>query len=280
MDSQAEKQLIVNADDYGTNDARNRGICEAAREGIVTSTSVIANCVKPGEPLSDLRASFGTRIGIHLNLTMGTPLTVGATTLVTPSGAFWDRETVWRKALHGDLDLTQVEAEFAAQIDHLLKLGIVPDHMDGNNHIHVFPGIAELTARLGSSFGITRVRVPLERSSRWHHHFRSNARKKSFIGRLSRHAAPVFAAHGLRFTGGFAGIQFPVVSKLESVRAFVANLPHGTMELMCHPGYRDPEAGHFSSAGREHELSVLTNLAVRDDIRRCGIRLISFGDIR
>ena len=279
MDSKPEKQLIVNADDYGTNPARNRGILQAAREGIVTTTSVIANSITPGTAVSDLRASFGTRIGIHLNLTMGTPLTAGATTLTGPSGAFWEKETVWRKALHGGLDLSQVEEEFAAQINHVLKLGITPDHIDGNNHIHVFPGIAELTARLAGSFGITRVRVPLEPFSRWHHCLRRNSRKKAFIGRLSRQAALVFAAHGLRFTETFAGIQFPVVSKLESLRAFVANLPHGTTELMCHPGYRDPEAGQFSSAEREHELSVLTNRAVLDDIRRFGIRLISYGDI-
>ena len=280
MGSKPEKQLIVNADDYGTNAPRNRGIVEASRKGIVTTTSVIANSMKPGDSLVDLRDAFGTRIGVHLNLTMGAPLSAGATTLTGPSGAFWDKETVWRKALRGDLDLTRVEEEFAAQIRHLLKLGIVPDHVDGNNHIHVFPGIAELAARAGSSFGITWVRLPLEPFSRWHHRFMRNSRKKSFIGRLARRAAPVFAAHCLRFTDTFAGIQFPLVSKLESLRAFVANLPHGTTELMCHPGYRDPEAGHFSSAEREHELSVLTDQAVLDDIRRFGIRLISYGDLR
>jgi chitin disaccharide deacetylase len=279
MGSTSEKLLIVNADDYGTNAARNRGILEAARGGIVTTTSVIANSIKPGDAVSALRASFGTRVGVHLNLTMGTPLSAAASTLVNPSGAFWDKETVWRKALRGDLDLTRVEEEFAAQINHLLTLGIAPDHLDGNNHIHVFPGIAEVTARLGSSFGITRVRLPLEPFARWHHYFRRNSRKKSFMGRLARRAAPVFASHGLRSTETFAGMQFPAMTELESLRAFVANLPCGTTELMCHPGYRDPEAGGFSTAEREHELSVLTNLAVLDDIRRFGIRLISYGDI-
>ena len=280
MDSQPEKQLIVNADDYGTNHARNRGICEAAREGIVTSTSVIAGSITRGDPVHDLRASFGTRIGIHLNLTLGAPLSRRAKTIANASGAFWEKKTVWQKALHGDFDLNEVEDEFAAQFDYLLKLGIAPDHVDGNNHIHVFPGIAEVTARIARSFGVTWVRLPLESFSGWHEYVRRNSRKKSFIGRLSGQAAQVFAGAGLRFTEWFAGIQFPVVSKLESLRAFVANLPHGTTELMCHPGYRDPQAGGFSSAERERELSVLTHRTVLEDVSRFGVRLVSYSEIK
>ncbi len=41
------RQLIVNADDYNTDEGRNRGIIEAARRGIVTSTSVLANAAWP-----------------------------------------------------------------------------------------------------------------------------------------------------------------------------------------------------------------------------------------
>ena len=280
MDLRTEKQLIVNADDYGTNEARNRGILEAAREGIVTTTTIIANAITSDDSLHNLQKQFGACIGIHLNLTMGIPLSDRPKTLTDQSGKFWNKRTVWQKALNGELDLSAVEEEFAAQFNHLLKIGVQPDHVDGNNHIHVFPGIAEVVAVLARSFDVTWVRVPLEPFSRWHEYFWKNSRKKSYLGRLSRRAAEVFRAHGLRFTEKFAGIQFPVVAKLESLRAFLANLPHGTTELMCHPGYKDPKAGPFSSAQREHELSILTHQVVLDDIRRFNIRLISYSEIR
>jgi predicted glycoside hydrolase/deacetylase ChbG (UPF0249 family) len=276
----AEKQLIVNADDYGTNKARNRGILEAAREGIVTTTSVIANAITSDDSLLNLKKQFGTCIGIHLNLTMGVPLSDRPKTLLDQSGKFWNKRTIWQKALHGDLDLSAVEEEFAAQVNHLLKLGIQPDHIDGNNHIHVFPGIAEVLARLARSFGVTWVRLPLEPFTAWCQWFRKNACKKSFMGHLSQRAAEVFTAHGLRFTDNFAGIQFPVVPKLESLKAFVANLPYGTTELMCHPGYQDPQAGRFSSAQREQELYVLTHRALLDDIRAYSVRLISYSEMK
>ena len=55
MDLRTEKQLIVNADDYGTNEARNRGILEAAREGIVTTTTIIANAITSDDSLHNLQ---------------------------------------------------------------------------------------------------------------------------------------------------------------------------------------------------------------------------------
>ena len=40
------KQLIVNADDFGYFPCVSRGIIEAARAGVITATSVLAN--RPG----------------------------------------------------------------------------------------------------------------------------------------------------------------------------------------------------------------------------------------
>lgn len=37
------KRMIVNADDFGFSEAVNHGILKAMQEGIVTSTSIMAN---------------------------------------------------------------------------------------------------------------------------------------------------------------------------------------------------------------------------------------------
>ncbi len=279
MASKSEKRLIVNADDYGTNDKRNRGILQAAREGIVTSTSIIANLIEAGASVQNLKDGFGSRIGIHLNLTAGVPLAGRPRTLASPSGNFWDKKTVWRKALGGNFDLNEIEEEFTAQLDHLLRLGIKPDHIDGNNHIHVFPGITEKVAQLARALDIVSVRLPREPFFTWRQYVQQNAFKKSLFNRLSRSAASIFTRHGLYCQDNFAGIQFPVVAHLESLRSFMANLPEGTTELMCHPGYRDPKGSAFSGIQREQELSVLTNKILLDDLRRFKIRLVSYSDM-
>jgi predicted glycoside hydrolase/deacetylase ChbG (UPF0249 family) len=64
------KQLIINADDFGADPARNRGIIEGLEAGVVTSVSILAN----GPALVHLRrcvpALIRRRIscGLHLNL--------------------------------------------------------------------------------------------------------------------------------------------------------------------------------------------------------------------
>ncbi len=273
------RYLIVNADDFNTNAERNRGILEAARKGIVTSTTVMANMPGLKEALPELVRTFGNRIGIHLNLTMGSPITSDVRTLVTASGLFPGKRTAWNRALCGRMNMKEVEGEFAAQISLLKDLGIHPDHIDGNNHIHVFPGIAATVARLANDFGIRKVRLPFERFSNRGQYLRPGMTKKSFFGFLSRRAHPLFRRQGLLFTDHFAGIQFPVVSRFDSLGVFLESLLEGTTELMCHPGYQSRVGSPFSSIEREEELSCLTHPAVLEKVHRLNTHLISYGEL-
>jgi chitin disaccharide deacetylase len=271
--------LIVNADDYNTDSRRNRGILQAARDGLVSSVSAIANL--PGEDgaLAELKQVMGTRIGIHLNLTSGRPLVSGLKTLTNEAGFFYDRQTAWRKALRRAFDAKEVEEEFAAQIERLLASGIAPDHIDGNNHLHVFPGIAQAAALLARRYGITAIRLPLEPFSPLRQLLQRGAVKKFCIGLLSRRARPLFAGCGLRFTNHFAGIQFPDTAQAASLKAFLARVPEGTTELMCHPGFENRAENPFSTVEREQELAALTSAEVLAEARRRNIQCISYSEI-
>jgi predicted glycoside hydrolase/deacetylase ChbG (UPF0249 family) len=272
------KYLIVNADDYNTDSERNQGILQAVLSGIVTSVSVIANLHGEDEALAKVKRVMGARIGIHLNLTKGKPLVSGLKTLTDERGFFHPRKTAWRKALLGKFAMKEVEEEFAAQVAALNAAGIAPDHLDGNNHIHVFPGIAQAAASLAQRCGIPRIRLPLELFS-WRQYLQPRALKKYWIGRLSRQARPVFRGCGLRCPGHFAGIQFPRVAQAASLKAFLARVPEGTTELMCHPGYQNRAENPFSTSERELELETLTRAEVLAEVRRLNIHLISYGEI-
>jgi hypothetical protein len=273
------KRLIVNADDYNTDPERNRGIIEAARRGIVTTTTVIANTPWQDASTAGLKSAFGDSIGVHLNLTKGAPIVKGLSTLVDDEGRFFDKGAVWRKALLGLFDLKEMQTEFAAQITLLRERGIVPDHLDGNNHVHVFPGVAGVAAGLARDFGIPCARLPHERFARPGEYVRRGAAKKTLIGRLSQYARRVFETHGIIFPERFAGIQFPEIVRVDELCAFVASLPHGATELMCHPGYRSPSDNPFSSPAREEELASLTHPSVKDALRRAEVTLISFQEL-
>jgi predicted glycoside hydrolase/deacetylase ChbG (UPF0249 family) len=274
------RNLIVNADDFNSDEERNRGILEAGEKGIVTSVSVIANLPFNAETVSKLKAVFGSRIGVHLNLTKGAPVNKRATNLVDENNQFFKKKNAWRRALLHQYDLKEVEEEFAAQISRLRELGIIPDHLDGNNHLHIFPSIAEVTARLARDFNIKKIRLPLEKFQTPRHYFQPKAFKKYFFGLLAKRAYLVFKSFGLLFPEHFAGIQFPRVSDIESLRKFFRKLPPGTTELMCHPGYRNVSMPLSSQSKHEEELTALINPEVLATLKREQITLISFHDVQ
>ena len=53
------RRLIVNADDFGLTPGVSRGILRAHREGLVTSTTVLANL--PADPVLDADAAAAGR---------------------------------------------------------------------------------------------------------------------------------------------------------------------------------------------------------------------------
>ena len=79
--------------------------------------------------------------------------------------------------------------------------------------------------------------------------------------------------------GRFAGIQNPCVSDVGSLGAFVRNLPEGTTELMCHPGYASRGGNPFSNDERAQETKVLMNTEVIKTIREYGVTLIAYKDL-
>jgi chitin disaccharide deacetylase len=272
------KQLIVNADDYNTDEARNRGILDAARRGIVTSTSVLANVGWPHGALDGLKEVFPAAAGVHLNLTKGIPLCHDLRSLVGSCGFFLSKPIAWRTALRRGFDQREIEREFAAQIRALQSAGIVPDHIDGNNHMHVFPGAVHAAVRAARDCGITRVRLPLEplcwslvRPGR-------GMVKKCLLTLLSLRARAVFANAGLSFPDRCAGLHVPDVHSESDLIRFLRRMEPGCTELMCHPGFA--AAGNdFSTAERERELSALTANGVLEAVKINKITLISFSQM-
>jgi predicted glycoside hydrolase/deacetylase ChbG (UPF0249 family) len=62
----------------------------------------------------------------------------------------------------------------------------------------------------------------------------------------------------------------------------VENLPEGTWEFVCHPGYNDADLGQVRTRLRQsrvEELAVLTSPETKLALQRRGIELISYHDL-
>lgn len=248
----AAKVLIVNADDFALTAGVSRGILEAHRSGIVTSTTLLVNREIPPAQVEELKAS-GLGVGVHLNLTLGSPVSDPrrVPSLVDLEGRFV------RDALQAAARAKPDEAriELGTQIDvfrHIM--GRFPTHLDTHHHVGRHDPILDLVLDFAQA-----LKVPVRSQDET---VRGAARRL-----------------GLRTPDHFMGESGPEPYwSRERTLEQLAALPAGVSEFMTHPGYFDDELA-YSRYGRqrETELAGLTNAEVTRAVERHGIRLAHFG---
>lgn len=246
------KRLIVNADDFGLTSGVSRGILEAYRRGIVTSTTVMVNREIAPPLVEELNAS-SLGIGLHVNLTLGAPVSDPrrVPSLVDDEGRFVrDARATAARAKPED-----VRMELDAQIDAFRKLlGVFPTHLDSHHHIGRHEPIRELVFQVAGA-----MKVPV----------RSQDDEVRTAARQLR----------LRTPDHFVGESGPEPYwSRERVLAQLQALPEGVSEFMTHPGHFDRDLA-WSRYGpqREVEFRGLTDPAVREAVVALGIQLCDFG---
>jgi predicted glycoside hydrolase/deacetylase ChbG (UPF0249 family) len=280
------KRLIINADDLGADEARNEGIFEAIRAGLVTSASILPNGPALELALGEIRSGGYEQVsfGVHLNLSEGRPLADGLSRLVGPDGNFRGKAEVHRLLLKtGDASLqAELARETALQVERLLDAAIGITHVDGHQHVHVFPAALRTVAETARGLGIRRMRIPDETVAPDHDAVRSDlldeARRFAALGKEARKA---LAGTGIVSSDHFRGLALKGRLDLEGLLKFVETLPEGTTELMVHPG-RVPAVdafSAFSSRDRERELEALLDPRFRLALDRSGVVLVSFREI-
>jgi predicted glycoside hydrolase/deacetylase ChbG (UPF0249 family) len=82
-----KRKLIVNADDFGIGEERDRGIIELFEQGCISSCSILVNGVNFENSIKIAR-EIGFPVGLHLNLTEGCPINIE--NIESNSLVFWD----------------------------------------------------------------------------------------------------------------------------------------------------------------------------------------------
>lgn len=283
------KRLIINADDLGADVARNEGIFEAMRAGVVTSATVLPNGPALEHALEKIRsggyeqASFG----VHLNFTEGKPLADGLSCLTGTDGNFRGKAAAHRLLMNtGDVSLlTDIARETSLQIERLLDAGIAVTHIDGHQHVHVFPAALRTVAETARSQGIRRMRIPDETIPSGDENvpadFLEEVRR---FGSLGREARRFLAGTGIVSSDHFRGLALKGRLDTEGLLKLLETLPGGITELMVHPGRLPAQVpfsafSSFSSRDREQELESILDPRFRLALDRAGVVLVSFREI-
>lgn len=272
------KSLIVNADDLGFSPRRNAGILEAHTRGIVRSVSLLANGAAWKDAVRLLRDAPDLDVGIHVNLSEGSPVVAGHRTLVGPDGRFHGKESTRRFAALWRLDPYEIEREAEAQIRRLLEAGLRVTHVDGHQHLHIYRPVAEPVARAARKLGIGFVRLPVDRWSDPPGVPMNRVEKAREYRERALECAPIFQEYGLRSASSFGGVSLSEHLTLEHLVAVVRSLPEGATEFMVHPGHADETEG-FSGGNRERELRILTDPRIREVLEEERVRLMTFRDL-
>jgi len=276
-------KLIVHADDFGLSQRINEGIRQAHCEGILTSTSLMANGAEFNHAIEICREMPTLDVGVHLTLVEERPI-LGAHTvpsLVDPDGKFHRHATILTKHyLRGKVCLDQVRLELDAQIRKVVSHGVRVTHLDGHQHAHMLPQILRITVDLARQYGIPYVRYPSERLGLY------MLKEKGAIARTLQLLALNFLSllgrsASVQRTDHFVGFYFGGRLNKGNLLKVIEHLPRtGTCELMCHPGADDPETTHAHWGYRwPDELHALLDQEVTDSLRRRAVQLISYREL-
>jgi chitin disaccharide deacetylase len=288
------RRLIINADDFGFTRGVNRAIIEAHTRGVVTSCTLMANGPAFVEAVELAKTVPRLSVGCHVVLIDGEPVLsaerISSLTARSPAPRFRDGlKTFAACAIAGHMDAGQIAAEAEAQIRRIQAAGIVVSHFDTHKHTHLFPKILRPLVRAAAACGVRALRNPfgprlplrsnqlLARPNLWTRYAEVRI-LRGFAGRFRE----TVRREGFLTPDGTLGIEVTGALDETLFHAIARNIPEGTWEFVCHPGYNDEDLQAAQTRlrqSREIELSVLKLPAARTLLADEGIELISYQDL-
>ena len=257
-------RLIVRGDDMGYSHAGNEALIKCFKEGIQTSIEVIVPSPWFPEAVKMLAENPGADVGIHLAITSEwdnvkwRPLT-DCPSLRDEDGYFYPmifpNKNYPNKAIKDHpLKIEEIEKEFRAQIELAMKRIPRISHLSGHmGCTNINEEVKAMTARLAKEYGID----------------------------IDPGAFGVLPAR-------YEGPHRTVEEKVDSFIKMIAKLEKGRTYLFVdHPGLESSELRAIHHVGyedvaadRQGVTDLWTNEKVKAAIRKNGVQLISYKDLK
>ncbi len=157
--------LVINADDFGRTEEINQAICECFQLDYIDRTTLMVNM-----PFADMAVEtarnngFIDKVGLHLNLTAGSPLTEA----IRSNPLFCDAEGNFHAGFHKSLktrlfmsrtDMEQIGEELEAQIGKYLQYGCMLRHVDSHHHVHTDLPVLKALKPLLQTYEMRSIRI-------------------------------------------------------------------------------------------------------------------------
>ena len=287
-----KKFLIINADDFGMSSEFNQAICCLMTQGIVSSTSLMANGRAYEEAIQDIR-KFGLKnIGVHLTLTCdafenNNKITYSS---ITHANSLEDKNGVLYcsycdlAAKASDEDIIN---EIFSQILKIKNDGIEYTHIDN----HMYSVIPYMGLRGYECFYKALRRLKTNRMIGFRHALRKynlDGIRSVYPGcKIQPYAWAMNLFFHLRcpdfvFTIPYASPQSESVEqKCNLLNSFFSNIKNGVSELHVHPAVFSEELRKRNPTwmDRINEYEALKYYSKELLMNKYGITLISYADL-
>lgn len=234
--------LVVNADDFGLNGTKNFAISKCFELGIINSTSIVTNfsafdaAIKLG-----IENGFQNKIGLHVNLTEGKPLTDFSTTKLVSEDGFFIKEKIDKKFVFlSPEEKKLVKSEIEAQLKRLLINNITPTHINSHHHVHTLPWLAPIFIIIAKKYNV-KIRI----AQTW------NKNHNLIVPTYRRILNNIYKRNKINFTNRFETLQ----TYKESLSAETQS---NSIEIMVHPDMDSGNRIYDSFDGTS--LNILSDL--------------------
>ena len=193
------------------------------------------------------------------------------------------------RLMSGRIKKREIESELRAQIERTLALGMMPDHIDGHQHVHMMPGVFDIALKLAKEYRIPAMRYPVGPIASFSLSPSPSAgegRPKAGWGRMleklilegiSRRNRHAIEEAGIKTPDYFYGLVETGVLSRNSFVNILEYVPDGTSELMCHPGLPSETLAEDNwGKGWETELAAVTDRSILKLLDEKEIKLTSY----
>ncbi|HBE9833054.1 TPA: chitin disaccharide deacetylase [Clostridioides difficile] len=241
-------KIIINADDFGYCEAVNYGIISAHNNGIVRSTSMMANMPGVEHGVGLLKENKTLNCGVHMTLSCGRPLLSNLKTIVDKDGFFIRRIT---DEIIEKMDCDEIYRELCAQIDRVKGLGIDISHLDSHHHIHTLVSLKPVIEKI-----VTKYNLPIRGG------FEYNLEYSKVVPLID-------------------SFYKENVSEEYFIKNIDEIMKYDVVDIMSHPAFLDDYILNSTSYAidRMKEHKILTSKKVKEFLEKNGLVISSYRDI-
>lgn len=285
----SDTYVIVTADDFGLAIPVNDAVEMAAREGVLTSASLMVGERAVADAVARARRMPALGVGLHVVVVDGRPVLPPSRVpaLVDANGRLSDRlvRTGFRYFFSPQCR-RQLRAEVRAQFEAFRATGLPLDHVDAHRHMHLHPTVLSGILAAAREFQVPAIRVPAEPimasrgQSLWH---------RAVLCLQRAALAPWLALvrwrlrrAGIQYNGTVRGLADTGHMDEATVLRLVPTIGAGVTEMFFHPATDAPSPDPLPQPVRAHvaELEALCSPRVRARLEEIGARRGSWGEIQ